>query len=389
MYSINFRLRTDLVKTEKRKIYVRIKINGVCATDFASSIQINPDQWDKHKQSIKGNTPLDYTNRAMLLKIESDIVELIRTNPQKSAKEIRALYIGKDLPPVTLLKVYQQFITEKKECWNGTPKELAKNTIQRWYNCKKHLEEFLKGKDIQLQEIDIDFGHRLYLYLIKKEQRRKKNQKIGHDYAVRNLTYLSEVLDFAKRKTYITQNPIDIDGYTRNPPKEIEHLTQEQINNLESFTFTGILEDCRKLFLAMVYSGLNHCDLKELESLKDKDSILLKIDRQKNEKRYIDKAMIPVLPELRKLLESVNYNIPDYDINVINRHLHVFEGLLGVTINITTYTARKTAAILLGEKGVSIEVVSKILGHTSIVTTQRHYFKVLEKRVLEETKHLR
>ncbi|MEA5425451.1 Arm DNA-binding domain-containing protein [Arcicella lustrica] len=80
MYSINFRLRTDIVKAQKRKIYVRIKINGVSASDIATSISINPEQWDNLKQTIIGNSPLDYTNRAMLLKIESDIVELIRTN---------------------------------------------------------------------------------------------------------------------------------------------------------------------------------------------------------------------------------------------------------------------------------------------------------------------
>ncbi|MEA5425450.1 tyrosine-type recombinase/integrase [Arcicella lustrica] len=312
------------------------------------------------------------------------------SEPTKSAKQIRALslYMGKDLPALTLLKVYQKYITDKKECWNGTPKQLAKNTIQRWYNCMKYLSEFLKDKDMELNEIDIDFGHRLYLYLIKKKQRRNTEKKIGHDYAVRNLTYLSEVLDFAKRKTYIIANPLDIEEYKRNPPKEIESLTQNELQTLAGFQFTGILEDARITFLAMAYSGLNHCDLHYLERIKDSESIVLKIDRQKNLKRYTDKAIIPILPELRKLLEAINYQLPSHDINVINRHLHVFEGLLCVDISITTYTARKTAGMLLSERGVSIDVVSKILGHTSIITTQRHYLKVVEKRVLAETKHL-
>lgn len=388
MYSINFRLRSETLKTPKRKIYIRIKINGVCCSDIASSISINPDQWDKQKQTIKGNSVLDYTNRAMLLQIESDIIELIRSNPSKSAKQIRALYIGKELPPATLFSTYQRYIKEKKECWNGTSKELAKNTIQRWYNCLEHLKEFLKQKDIELNAVDIDFGNRLYLYLIKKKKKRNKTETIGHDYAVRNLTYLVQVLDFAKTKCLIPVNVLDIDDYKRNPPKEIESLNTEQLRNLETMRFTGVLEDARILFLSMTYSGLNYCDLPILEKLKDKESIVLKIDRQKNERHYIDKAIVPIITELRDLLETYEYKLPKHDINVVNRHLHVFEGLLGVTINITTYTARKTAAMLLSERGVSIDVISKILGHSSINTTQRYYVKISEKRVIEETKHL-
>lgn len=388
MYSINFRLRTEKLKTPKRKIYIRIKINGVCCSDIASSISINPDQWDKQNQTIKGNSVLDYTNRAMLLQIESDIIELIRSNPSKSAKQIRALYIGKELPPATLFNTYLRYIKDKKECWNGTSKQLAKNTIQRWYNCLEHLKEFLKNKDIELNYIDPDFGNRLYLYLIKKKKKRNKSQKIGHDYAVRNLTYLGQVLDYAKVKFLIPVNVLDIGDYKRNTPKEIEYLNSEQLKSLEKMKFTGVLEDARIIFLAMAYSGLNHCDLKILETLKGKESIIVKIDRKKNERHQIDKAIIPIITELRELLDTYDYTLPKHDINVINRHLHVFEGLLGVNIKITTYTARKSAAMLLSEKGVSIDVVSKILGHTSIQTTQRYYVKISEKRVLQETRHL-
>lgn len=385
-YSINFRLRPQPTQKAKQAIYVRLKIDGVTATDFATSILINPSQFVN--QTIRGNTDLDFTNRAMMLKTESDLIELIRTNQTKTAKQIRDLFCGKVNTPATLLNTYQKFIREKKECFDGTPLELSKNTLGRWYNCKLHLEEFMKGQDIELLSVDIDFGNRLYLYLIKKTQKKDKTKKIGHDYAVRNLTYLNNVLDFAKRKGLILANVLDIEGYTRNPPKDVESLTSEQLTTLASMRFTGTLEDARIVFLMIAYCGINHCDLHKLESLKDTDVIILKINRQKNDKKVVEKAIIPILPELRELLERYNYKIPNHDINVINRHLHTFEGLLKVSINITTYTARKTAAMLLFERGVSIDTISKILGHSNTITTQRHYVKVSEKRVIEDTKHL-
>jgi len=389
MYSINFRLRTEKLKTEKRKVYVRLKIDGVTATDFATSVNTTVENWDKLRQTIKGKTKIDLSNKAMLLKIESDLIDLIRDFPSKSAKEIRDLYIKKELPPATIFNTYQKYIIEKKEVWNGTEKELSKNTIQRWYNCLQHLKEFLKNKDIDLKSIDSDFANRLYLYLIKKQKKRNSKEKISHDFAVRNITYLNNVIDFAKSKLLIPANVIDIEGYKRNKPKQVQSLTSEQLKRLQMISFRGVLEDTRIIFLSMCFSGLNYCDLKELQNLKDKDNIVLRIERKKNKKYDIDKAVIPVTLELRNLLEKLEYKLPiHYHINVINKHLKVFESLLNVNFTITTYTARKTAAMLLSEKGVSIDVISKILGHTSIITTQRYYVKVSEKRVIQETKHL-
>lgn len=387
-YSINFRFKTTPTKKDKKILYVRLKINGVTATDFATSIFINPSSWSQSKQTIIGNSELDFTNRAMLLKTESDLIELIRANPEKSAKEIRNIFVGKELPPATLLNTYKRYIKEEKENLDSTPLELAKNTKQRWYNCLNHLTEFMKNRDLELSEIDIDFGKRLYLYLIKKPQMKNQEKKIGHDYAVRNVTYLNQVIDFAKRKRLIDFNVLDIEEFKRNPPNEIESLTAEQLQRLARFRLSGVLDDARNIFLLIAYSGVNYCDLKTLEKVKDKQIITLKIDRQKNEKKMIEKAIVPILPELRKVLEKYNYKLPNYHIDVINRHLHVFEGLLNAEINITTYTARKTAAMLLCERGVSIDVISKILGHTSIITTQRYYVKVSQKRVENETRHL-
>lgn len=388
MYRIIFRFRTEKITNPKKRLYVRLKVNGITASDFATPILLEVEKWNQRHQILKGNTTLDFANRAMLMQIESDIVDLIRANPSKSASQIRAMYLNKELPPATILKTYKKYIVEKKECWSGTKFELAENTIQRWYNCMRHVSEFLNDKDIELTDIDVDFSHRFYLYLIKKNQRKDKKKKLGHDYAVRCLTYLNQVLEFARRKRLINFNTLDITDYKRNKPKDVEYLDSETLLKLENKRFDGILEDTRIVFLAMCYSGLNHCDLHNLEKLKESKSITFKVDRGKNEKREVDKAIVPVLPKLRLLLEAFNYKLPNHEIHVINRHLHVFESVLGVSINITTYTARKTAGMWLCENGVSIEVISKILGHSSIATTQRYYVKVLEKRVIKDTLHL-
>lgn len=388
MYSINFRLRPDS-KTDEKRVYIRFRKDGIVPSDISTPIVIPPEKWDKHKQTIKGSSVLDSTKKAVLLQIESDLTELIRQNVHKDAHEIRAMYINKTLPAPTIFKTYHDYIEQNINIWDNTPKQLAKTTKSRWKNCLQHLKEFLNEKDITLNEIDESFGHRLYVYLIKKPKKKHPAEKIGNDYAVRVITYLKDVLEWAKKKKLVDQVVMNTDGLKRVPPKQLQRLDKEHIESLASMRFTKTLEDTRVIFLLMTYSCLNHCDLHNLESLKDKSHLTINLDRQKNNNREAaEKAIIPVLPQLRKLLENINYKIPRHHINIINRHCHVFQGILGVDFEMTTYTARKTGAGLLIDAGVSIDIVSKILGHKSITTTQRFYVKLREKNVLEGVKHL-
>jgi site-specific recombinase XerD len=64
-----------------------------------------------------------------------------------------------------------------------------------------------------------------------------------------------------------------------------------------------------------------------------------------------------------------------------NRHLRRFATAAGLDGDkVTFHTARHTAATMLLSLGVPIEVVSKILGHSDIATTQI-YAKILAKQV--------
>ena len=391
MYSINFRLRYDKsITSNVRTVNVRLKINGNYV-QFGTSVKVHLSSWLQTTQTIKGFSNECSANRSALSQIKADLTNLMLQFPNHNARQIADIYCKPEIGVKRIwlvCDVYEYFIKNMKEAMDGTDLELAKNTKQRWYNCKNHLSEFLEGKDLDIDKIDYDFGRRLYLYLVKKKQGKNLQKTIGHDFAVRNLTYLNEVMEYAQRKRIIPYNVLDIEGFKRNPPKPIQSLEEKHILQLSMMKFNGTLEDARIVFLAMTYSGINHCDLPKLSELKGSDVITFQIQRKKNDGKDVEKAIIPVIPELRELLEKYDYRLPVHDVNVINRHLHIFESLLNVPIKITTYTARKTAAKLLHERGVSIDVISKILGHTSVLTTQRHYLNVSQKRVEFETKHL-
>jgi site-specific recombinase XerD len=73
----------------------------------------------------------------------------------------------------------------------------------------------------------------------------------------------------------------------------------------------------------------------------------------------------------------------------LNAYLKEVADLCGISKNLTFHLARHTFATTVTlTNGVPVETVSKMLGHTSIRTTQI-YAKVIERKVSEDMKGLR
>jgi site-specific recombinase XerD len=73
----------------------------------------------------------------------------------------------------------------------------------------------------------------------------------------------------------------------------------------------------------------------------------------------------------------------------MNAYLKEIADISGIKKNLTTHLARHTFATTVTlTNGVSLESVSKMLGHRSLRTTQ-HYAKILNRRVSEDMQMLR
>lgn len=60
-------------------------------------------------------------------------------------------------------------------------------------------------------------------------------------------------------------------------------------------------------------------------------------------------------------------------------------GIVGINKSISHHMARKTfASTVLLYNDVPMEIVSKLLGHSKLQTTQDHYGQVIEQRISEE-----
>ncbi|UCE68305.1 MAG: tyrosine-type recombinase/integrase [Flavobacteriaceae bacterium] len=73
----------------------------------------------------------------------------------------------------------------------------------------------------------------------------------------------------------------------------------------------------------------------------------------------------------------------------INSYLKEIADILGIEKRVSHHTARKTfASTVLLNNDVPMEIVSEILGHSSIKITQEYYGKIVQRRVSEEMERI-
>ena len=73
-----------------------------------------------------------------------------------------------------------------------------------------------------------------------------------------------------------------------------------------------------------------------------------------------------------------------------NGYLKEIADVVGITKNLTHHMARRTfASTVLLYNNVPMEIVSELLGHTKLATTQQSYGKIVQKKVGEEMMRLR
>ena len=94
------------------------------------------------------------------------------------------------------------------------------------------------------------------------------------------------------------------------------------------------------------------------------------------------KCIIPLLPQAKEIIER--YTWPA---KISKRTLqYKSEGIVSLLVGrkMKTHGARKTAGCIFLEMGMSMESISKILGHSSVLVTQKHYVKITQAKLDRE-----
>lgn len=205
-------------------------------------------------------------------------------------------------------------------------------------------------------------------------------KKLTNPESVRNYhKYLKPYIKKAKLLRYIKDDPYEGIKIQRGKPTDIRYLTEEERIRIEGLELDGTMAIVRDMFIFACYTGLADADLRKVkrEDIVVEDGRQFIIDkRKKTGTRY--KLML--LPKAQEILERYDYDLDRFTNQKCNQYLKAIQVMANIRTHLTMHVGRHTFATWALKKGVPIEVVSKMLAHTDIQTTQI-YAKVLQEEV--------
>ncbi|MDB0600280.1 site-specific integrase [Tenacibaculum maritimum] len=370
-------------KNNQAPIYCRITYNKK-RKQFSTGIYIDSSSWDREKQLIKDfeKNNSEYNTRLSLIKqkINQAFLLLEVNSGEYDVEDIYLQYAGKNIKASkTLLEVFELHNSRMNKLIDI---EYSKSTYIKFIEAKNHTSNFIKFQynknDILLESISSNFLDDFDFYL--KSEKNQKQITIN-----KSIQRVRKIIKLALAKGYLKQDP-----FLLYKPKKYEtkvvYLTQKELGKLESHVFKQArLNQVKDMFIFCCYTGLAY---QEMSSLKEEhllkgfdDGIWIQMMRQKTK----SKVSIPLLPTASKILDKYRPEgrlLPVISNQKFNSYLKEIAELVGIDKRLTHHIARKTfATTVLLYNDIPIEIVSELLGHSSISITQRHYAKVVQSKV--------
>ena len=292
--------------------------------------------------------------------------------------------------PETLVGAYNAYLTYQNSLSGKLA--LSSQTRKKYGYTLDYLLQYLKElqrPELLLKHLTASWGKRFHAWLMA-------TGPMSEDSATRHLIRLSDALDYLIQNDAPISNPFALVDWPRAGTKEVYWLEEDHRQRFWQLQLPGTAGVTCYWFGIMMLTGLDYYDAVEYVQNRSEyerkvgDNTYIYYKRKKTDglqyEHWHGQAVIPLLPELDALLQSPPAEAPH--INTINRFLKVVQVMIEFPHELTTKTARKTAGAIFIEKGITREAVSRILGHSSVSVTERHYIKITDKRVIRDTAHL-
>jgi len=391
-FKVLFYLKRNKEKTQSVvPLMGRITVNGTIS-QFSAKLSVPERLWEVRGGRAKGRSlEADRINR-YLDDIRSQIDRHYRDIRDResyvTAEKVKNAWLGFGKRYRTLLSTFRSF-TEDLHGRIGVDR--SKNTWYRYLATMKHLQAFLTAKyrvsDIALAELEQSFIEQFHVYL--KTERALKLTSI-----CRYLDCLINVVKIAFNDGIMPRNPFASYRYNE-PTPERAFLNEAEILTLQHAALrTKKQRIIRDLFLFSCFTGICYADLKTLAwkqfGQDTHGDWWVTGNRCKTDTQYVVKllpAALSILERYRDGADRVFAFMPH--LNTVDRSLKRIAVLCGIDKKLTFHCARHTyATTICLMNGVSLETLSKMLGHKRITTTQT-YAKVTQPMIDREVEMLK
>lgn len=362
---------TALVQVEaslnQRKVY------------FKTNIYLKPEHWDKRTSQVIVHPQANDLNAMLfefVLHLQGVELALWKRGVPATLSLLKDA-MKKNRPVNVTFPVFaKEYVTHS---------DRRESTKENLYTTITVLQEFRPGLDFK--DITYTFLKDFEVYL-----REKGN---GINTVAKHLRQLRTLVNEAINQGYIHADAYPFRKFKIKQEKgRHEFLTPDELKKLENLKINDRkLRHVLDAFLFCCYVGLRFSDFCQLTPAN-----FIKV----NGKRWLHFKSIKTGVELRLplhlLFEGKALSILDrYCItefaslgsnSEVNKALSVIAGMARIKKHITYHTARHTCATLLIHQGVPITTVQRLLGHTSVKTTEI-YSEILSSTIVKDLRAIK
>ena len=382
--------RTKVRKDGMCQLLCKVSIDAEWV-QIGTKVSVNPNIWNPDKGRANGRSENAVTvNRAI-----DDLTNEITGHYHRiknslgfiTAELVKNAVKGIGQKPLTLLALFREHNEEFKKRIGIDRIQETYDSYQRSY---KHLSAFIQKKkdvkDVTLRSLDRVFYDDFELFL-RTDRNLKPKSVHEHLYRLKKLTMRAVSQGTLRRDPYCRLHP-------ELPKRKSRHM---KLDDLKTLMTTPVekpqLQFVRDMFIFSTFTGLAYADLKKLSindiTQAEDGTWWIHIHRQKTDTlSYVRLLDIP----LRIIEKYRGQRTGDRVFNIYTRgYFIMLTRELGKTygFDLTFHQARHNFGTHVTLSiGVPIETVSRMMGHTSISTTQL-YAQVTDNKVDEDMKKLR
>ena len=391
IFRVVFYLRSNYVNKEgKTSVMLRIYLNNERLSLGSTGISVKSSQWDKEKERIKGRTTEALNTNLQLDNIASGLQSIFRRIEMSdvvSLERIKSEFLGKKEEIDTLMQLFEK---HNGDVAKQVGVSVGKATLQKYNVCKRHFSEFLekqyKRSDLKLTELTYVVIREFDLYL-RTGVGQNPNTATKTMKTFKTITLLGQKMGVLLHDPFMNHR-FHIEPVNRG------FLTDEEILLIANKDL-GIsrLELVRDIFIFSCFTGLAYIDVSNLTpdhivTLGDKQWIMTQRQKTSVETNVL---LLDIPKAIIAKYGGKTYRngklFPMLTNQKTNSYLKEIADICGIKKNLTFHLARHTFATMSLSKGVPMESVSKMLGHTNIRTTQI-YARITNKKIEHDMEEL-
>lgn len=388
--------RNKLLQNGEAPIFVRITIDEQ-RVEFGIRKSVDLALWDSRNRRVKGVSKKSIQLNHQIEKIEMQIrsvYELLALDGDLVTPiMIKEKIVGKAKIKHPILQVFQEHNLQAKKL-EGI--DFAPDTLQRYETSYMHTKEFIKKvyrrEDMTFSEINHQFIKNYEMYF-------KVERGCSHNTTIKYIKNFKKIVRIALANGWLKKDPFSNIKYTLTDvdtvyldEKELDKMRFKELSNQR-------IARVKDVFVFCCFTGLAFADAKSLSwsDIVDRNGKQWIIKRRQKTKQ---ESMVPLLPAAKAIIEKYE-NDPELQVKALllpvlsnqkmNNYLKEISTLCGINKEISTHSARHTFATTVTlSNGISLEAVSKMLGHSSIDMTKR-YARIREKLIetnMKKIEHL-